>query len=139
MTSFLLLIALIGDGRVVEHTSETYYVNGYVEINYYDTGGGYLQQIIIKEWIEEKNTHISMKFYVNKDYSLTHSDGPYKYKFAVFLNSSVVYIYCKYFIETWTTYDPELLDRDIIGKDLRDSMYKPRKTIRSFLKFKGEL
>jgi len=134
MTSFLLLtILIVSDGRVAERTHTTYYVDGYVEINNYDIHSGFMDQIIIKEWVEEKNTHISMAFFVRKSFSLSKNDGPYKYKFTIFNGSDIVYIYCKYYTETWTTYDTEIEDRNIISKDIRDARYKPRKATRKFI------
>lgn len=124
-TIILLISSVISDGGIVDKYHPEFHIDGYIEFN---TFGDDINQLLVHQWIPHMNAHRIVGWMIKPNILLIEKkEGYYKIVAAHHLSHKSVTYYVRSFVETWTTYDPEILERDIFPISEREKIYKIKK------------
>lgn len=124
-TIILLLSSAISDGKVIDRYSPEFYIDGYIEFNTFFDGE---TQLIIHQWIPYLNSHRIIGWMIKPSILLIEKkEGCYKIVAAHHSTHRKITYYVRSYVETWTNYDPEIIERDIFPLSEREKIYKIKK------------
>lgn len=99
-----------------------------IELNHYhdSTGKHVFDQFIFRNWSRQNKRHDILYFHVNKNNDVIRRIGDKKYV-VNFLDSQERFrvVYSNSYVETWTGYDPELKERNLLPYEDRKGLTLP--------------